>query len=219
MFTLDQLAKICEPHEWEYVQAAFDGDVNAAGMLSVSLSNDKRGHVAVAMWRAKIKRDAFQNYLSCIWSHDHRYVIAAAQTRRTLGCMFRYAAFPLPTDLPDTVTVWRGSSHQSFADTKTGYSWTTDRNLACWFAMRFAHRGSHLVLTADIEKRNISLFTNERKESEAVLMRPPAVVKIDGDITDWQAGFDAVQRERESRRAASLGFSQLGGSKVVAAKN
>ena len=201
--TLARMAEICEPHEWEYMQAAFDGDVEAAGMLTYRLSNDKRGAVAVAMWRAKVKRDAFREYFSSVWNHDHRYVIAAAKTRRTLGHMFRYAAFPLPADLPDTVTVWRGSSYLPFDDARTGYSWTTDRDLACWFAMRFAGRnGSPLVLTADIAKRDIALFTNDRNESEAVLIRPPAAVEIDGDVNDWQARHEAVTSERQRVKAA-----------------
>ena len=201
---LMRLAEACEPHEWKYMEAAFDGDIEAAGLLTVALSNDKRGAVAVAMWRTKVKREAFREYFSNAWNHDHRYVIAAAQTRRTLGYMFRYAAFPLPADLPDTVTVWRGSSYLPFDDAKTGYSWTTDRDLACWFAMRFAdHNGSPLVLTADIAKRDIALFTNDREESEAVLMRPPAA-QIDGDLSDWTACYQRKQDAMNSDRKAYL---------------
>lgn len=156
------------------------------------------------MWRTKVKREAFREYFSNAWNHDHRYVIAAAQTRRTLGYMFPYAAFPLPADLPDTVTVWRGSSYLPFDDARTGYSWTTDRDLACWFAMRFAERnGSPLLLTADIAKRDIALFTNDREESEAVLMRPPAV-RIDGDVSDWTACYQRKEDAMDSDRKAYL---------------
>ena len=54
--TLARLSEICEPHEWKYIEAAFDGDVVAAGKLTVTLSNDKRGAVAVAMWRCGAPR-------------------------------------------------------------------------------------------------------------------------------------------------------------------
>lgn len=182
---LDWLEKHGYPHELEPARAAFDGDAEAAFSLSCALENHKRGAVAVAMWRAKVPVEAFRAYLSAVWGHDHRYVIEAAETRRTLAYMFRYAAFPLPAELPDVVTVWRGSSALPFKEAKTGYAWSTDRDVACWFAMRFAeHNGSPLVLTADIAKRDIALFTNERSESEAVLMRPPAA-RIDGDVSDW----------------------------------
>lgn len=160
--------------EWEHAAPAFDGDMEAAFSLFVSLRNELRGVVAVAMWRAKVPRPAYRVFLSSAWMKDHREVEAAAQNRRTLAHMFRYAAFELPAELSDVVTVWRGTSHLSLEDSKKGYSWTTDRDMACWFAMRFAEsNGSPLVLTADIAKRDIAMFTNEREESEAVLMRPP----------------------------------------------
>lgn len=195
---LERMHKICWPHEWEHAQAAFDGDVEAAISLAVALSNDKRGAVAVAMWRSKVRREAFRAFFSIVWNHDHRHVITAAQTRRTLGYMFRYAAFLLPADLPEKVTVWRGSSHLPFDHARTGYSWSTDRDTACWFAMRFADRnGSPLVMAADIAKVDIALFTNDRSESEVVLIRPPTAY-IDGDESDWTACY---QRTQDARRA------------------
>lgn len=190
---LTWLEKHGYPHEVKHARAAFDGDVEAASDLSCALENHKRGAVAVAMWRAKVPVEAFRAYLSAVWGHDHRYVIEAAKTRRTLAYMFRYAAFPLPAELPDMVTVWRGTSYLAIGDDKTDYSWTTDRDMACWFAMRFAeNNGSPLVLTGDVAKRDIALFTNERSESEAVLMRPPAA-RIDGDVSDWNACYQRKQ--------------------------
>lgn len=197
-----EFRRTCEPYEIKYMDAAFDGDVKAAMSLSVSLNNDMRGHMAVAMWRAKVTKEAFRAYLTSAWDHDHREVIEAAETRRTLSYMFRYASFPLPAELPDVVTVWRGSSFLSFDKAKTGYSWSTDRETACWFAMRFADRnGSPLVLTADVAKRDIALFTDDRSESEVVLMRPPSA-RIDGDVSNWNACFqrkqDIMVRDRKA---------------------
>jgi hypothetical protein len=201
--TLKRLAELCAPHEWEYMEAAFNGDVDAAGSLTFRLSNDKRGAVAVAMWRAKVKREAFREYFSSVWEHDHHYVIDAAQTRRTLGYMFRYAAFPIPAELPDVVTLWRGTSKLTIAEAREGYSWTIDRDAACWFAMRFADiNGAPLVLTAEVAKSDIALFTNAREESEALLIRPPAAVKIDGDVTDWQIGHDRYEAKKNKRQTA-----------------
>ena len=201
---LDWFEKNTYPHELKYARPAFDGDIDAASMLSVALENHKRGVVAVAMWRCKVPREAFRKYFSSVWMHDHREVEAAAQTRRTLAYMFRYAAFTLPAELPDVVTVWRGSSALSFDATRARYSWTTDRDLACWFAMRFAEKnGSPLVLAADIAKRDIALFTNERSESEAVLMRTPAA-RIDGDVGDWAACYQRKQEAMNIDRKAIL---------------
>ena len=191
------------PHEMEHARAAFDGDVEASHSLAFALQNSKRGVIAVAMWRAKVKREAFRNYFSSVWGHDHRHVINAAQTRRTLAHMFRYAAFPLPAELPDVVTLWRGASKLTIAEVREGHSWTSDRDTACWFAMRFADiNGSPLVLSADVGKSDIALFHNERNENEAVLMRPAAAVKIDGDVTDWQGEFERYEAQKTSAQAA-----------------
>ena len=199
---IDWFEKHADPHELKHARAAFDGDTDAAFSLGCALENHKRGAVAVAMWRSKVPVEAFRVYLSMTWGHDHRYVIEAAKTRRTLGYMFRYAAFPLPAEIPDVATVWRGSSALTLDKAKAGYSWTTDRDIACWFAMRFADRnGSPLVLAADIAKCDIALFTNDRGESEAVLMRPPAA-RVDGDVSDWSACYLRQQKAMDADRKA-----------------
>lgn len=200
---MDWFEKHAYPHELKHARAAFDGDVEAAFSLSFALENHKRGAVAVAMWRAKVKREAFREYFSSVWEHDHRHVIDAAQTRRKLGYMFRYAAFPIPAELPDVVKLWRGTSKLTIAEAREGYSWTTDRDTACWFAMRFADtNGAPLVLTAEVAKSDIALFTNAREESEALLIRAPAAVKIDGDATDWQDGYDRYKAKKNKRQSA-----------------
>ena len=203
----NQFRRICNAFEIKDMDAAFDGDVDAAFSLSCTLNNSKRGLMAVAMWRGKVPRAAFRAFLSSVWNHDHREVIEAAETRRTLGHMFRYAAFPLPAELPDLVTVWRGTSYLPFSEAKLGYSWTNDRDVACWFAMRFAkNNGSPLVLTAEIAKTAIALFTSDRNESEAVLIRPPAA-RIDGDVRDWTACAERKQDALNIARKAMLNMS------------
>lgn len=193
-FALQHLERNCEPYEVKDVRAAFDGDVKAALALSTALNNDKRGAVAVAMWRTNVAREAFRVYFSAVWDHDHRYVIEAAENRRTLGHMFRYAAFPIPAELPDVVTLWRGTSKLTIAEAREGYSWTNDRDVACWFAMRFAEsNGSPLVLAAEVSKSDIALFHTERSEAEAVLIRKPMDVKVDGTPEDWAKGYGRHQ--------------------------
>ena len=201
---LDWFEKHAYPHEAKHARAAFDGDVEAAFLLSCTLENHKRGAVAVAMWRAKVPAEAFGAYFNSVWRHDHLHVIAAAKTRSTLAYMFRYAAFPLPAELPDVVTLWRGTRDLPFSDAAKGYSWTTDRDTACWFAMRFAaQNNTPLVLTADVAKSDIALFTQDRSESEAVLMRPPAA-RVDGDASDWSACHQRKQDAMNIKNRAML---------------
>ncbi len=103
--TLDWFEKHDHPHVLKYALPALDGDAEAAFTLSHTMSGQELGAVAVAMWRCKVPRPAFRAYFGSVWMHDHREVETAAQTRRTLAYMFRYAAFELPADLPDVKLV------------------------------------------------------------------------------------------------------------------
>lgn len=202
LYATEAFERLCEPYEIKTMGAAFEGDVEAAGTLCASLKNDLRGEMAVAMWRAMVPKEAFREYLKSAWDHDHDRVIQAAKNRRTLACLFRYAAFPLPRNLPERVTLWRGTSRLTLDQAVQGYSWTTDRDTAHWFAMRFASRNeSAIVLSVEVAKADIAMFHHGRAESEAVLMRPPAGVRIDGNQADWQLGADRHARARAAGAA------------------
>ena len=172
----------------KHIDGAVQGDAMAAGMLNISLSDADRGDMAIWLWQAKVPLSAYRPFLSSTWMHDHRYLVRAAQTRRRLASMFRYAAFPLPEELPETVRVWRGTTKLSLHQAKRGYAWTTNRDVAFWFAARFAkYNGSPLLLAADIAKTDIALFTNDRKESEAVLMHCPRNAWVDSHPHDFES--------------------------------
>lgn len=197
-------AEGANPSVAHVVRAAFDGNVEAAFELSCCLENHNRGTVAVMMWRGRVKREAFRAYFASVWNHDHRYVIQAAKTRRTLAAMFRYAEFPKPADIPGRLTVWRGTSKLTRKEAAQGYSWTWERNVACWFAMRFAsNNGSPLVLRAEINKSDVALFHDDRSEREVVLLHPPAS-EICGDVTEWQAAANSYEAAKNEHQYAML---------------
>jgi hypothetical protein len=194
-----------DPRAVVHVEPTFKGDVDAAFKVWAALGNDKRGPVAVALWRAMVPPDAFRAYFSAAWDHDHRYVIGAAGTRRRLAHMFRHAAFALPDHLPPVVAVWRGTSKLTLATARAGYSWTTDRDVACWFAMRYAGlNGSPLVLLTHVPLQEISMWHDLRVEREAVLMKVSAVVTIDGKIQDWDDGPHRSESEKGKAARAAL---------------
>lgn len=184
-FICYQIEKFVEPWARKFVMPAMAGDVDAALSLSVAMGNEKRGQVVVAFWRAKAPRESFRALLSSVWDHDHNELIAAARTRRLLRALFRYAQFDTSI-LPGAVQVWRGTSGCNPWSAANGQAWTTDRDVACWFAMRFAgFRGNPLVLTSTVRREDIYLFTNERNESEVVLF-DVQYPRIDGDVNDWE---------------------------------
>jgi hypothetical protein len=202
---LCQIEAYADPWARQYVAAALAGDINAAGALSVALSNAKRGNVAVAFWRAGAPREAFRELLGAVWGHDHRELIVAAGTRRRLHALFRYAQFDT-SHLPDVIQVWRGAAGLGFTRTASGYAWTTERDIACWFAMRRAtYFGDPIVLTAHIPREVVAFYTDERHEKEVVMFDPP-VSFIDKNVDDWRARFEfheQVIRERNKRLSAS----------------
>jgi hypothetical protein len=202
--TLEWAKENLRDFELKHLEPALNGDVDAAFGLSFALDNQYRGIVAYAFWRCKAPVPAYRAFLSCVWDHDHRYVIAAAGNRRTLRAMFRYAAFPLPADMPEVVRVWRGTSYLSEKESAKGYSWTIDRDIACWFAMRFADWNNNpLVLAADVPKAEILLYHDGRGEKEAVLFKPPTYW-IDGHPEEWREGLEREKRARRSDNNASL---------------
>jgi len=207
-----QIEAYVDPWARQYVAPALAGDIDAASALSVALSNAKRGHVVVAFWRAGAPREAFRTLLGAVWNHDHAELIAAAATRRRLRSLFRYAQFDM-SHLPDVVQVWRGAAGLGVTGTARGYAWTTERDVACWFAMRrVEHFGDPVVLTAYISREAVAFYTNERHEKEVVVFDPP-VSFIDGNADDWVARFkfhEQVIRERNRCLCPSLFVDQIG---------
>ncbi len=204
---LPKLESMAEPWAVKYIAPTFAGNPESALSLSWALDNPKRGFFTVALWRARIPVPAFRAFLASAWEHDHRWLKAAAREHRApLRRMFRYAAFELPAHLPDVVTVWRGTSHLTHAEAARGYSWTTDRDCACWFAMRFADRnGRPLVLRSEAPRAEIMLFHDGRNEAEAVIFdRKRSLAPIDGTPEEWRGGFERYESRMRPQAVAKL---------------
>jgi hypothetical protein len=190
-----------DPWAREYVAPALAGDEEAAFNLAAALSNKKRGVVVVAFWRAKAPKAAFRTLLAMVWEHDHAILVAAAGTRRCLRSIFRYAQFDTGY-LPPLIQVWRGGSGISVARLARGYSWTTDRDVACWFAMRHAERrGGGVVLTAQVSRETVVHFSDERSEQEVVVLESPPC-EVDGHVSDWQERYIRHAKKIATRKLA-----------------
>ena len=66
--------------------------------------------------------------------------------------------------MPDPITVYRGYGNAASA---MGWSWTTDRAKAEWFARRSGSKRPG-VTTGEIDKVNVVAYLTQRKESEIV---------------------------------------------------
>ena len=76
--------------------------------------------------------------------------------------------------LPDEMTVWRGVGNR---DAVEGLSWTTDRNMALWFAYRFMKGRKPHLAQGQVSKRDVLAHFTGRGESEIVVI-PEYVVDI-----------------------------------------
>lgn len=204
-----RLLALADPHAKRHVMPAFYGDAVAARSLCCALRNDQRGVAAVFMWKAGVARPSMRALLGYAWKHDHAYVRAAAGTRQRLASMFSYASFDVPDWIPGKVRVWRGASGVGLrsAEAISGYSWTLDREVACWFALRHSQSTGvrSLVVTAVVERSKIVMYDDNRGEREIVLMHRPRGATLDPNPANWaRCAADLTARRRADQMALSV---------------
>lgn len=78
--------------------------------------------------------------------------------------------------LPDTVTIYRGFTEEKNPNYQAALSWTTSRNTARWFALRFSDTGK--VAKAVIAKEHIFAFFSPGSENE-VIVDPKFIEVVD----------------------------------------
>ena len=95
-----------------YVAPAFESDPEAVGDLMTALRDHERAEMVRLLYRARVTPAAFRVALEFAWTQTHHYtdVLRAARTWPQFVRWCRYAAFPLPADVPDPVTIYRGGS-------------------------------------------------------------------------------------------------------------
>ena len=189
------------PYALEHLDPALEGDSDAAASLCSAAPNCYRGLLAV-FFSSHGPINSFREILANAWELDHREVIAAIGTKRGLEEMFRKASFEPPAEMPELVTLYRGTSALPFSAAKCGCSWTTDKKVAAFFAMRFAgSNGQPLVLRATVPKNAIVFYSNERSEREAVCFHVRGA-KIDGNPEEWEELMEQFQQEKRQSQEA-----------------
>lgn len=189
----------------KFVAGACAGDLEACGSLITAARNAERGRIVRFLYDRGINSNAFREALSAAWELDHAEVFKSAGTWRRFISMFRYAAFALPNDLPDPVTIWRGTCGLPFDNASFGPSWTLKRDAACWFAMREAdHFGMPLVLRMSVPKRALIFYSNQRSEAEVIPVRIEQAM-VEGTENDWREGFERHEAAIQAANQARLG--------------
>lgn len=123
---------------------------------------------------------------------DVRYLLKIADRSRLRAC-----GDPIPER--DSFTLFRGCAGKGAAKRKRGFSWTSNYDTAMWFAKRLTPwLKDPAVYKVVVSKDNILFHTNERKESEYVLLLP----KKTGVECVWK-GTDADCVSAEGAEAES----------------
>ena len=141
--------------------------------------------MVLLLYRARIAPSAFRIALKDAWTQSHKYgdVLRVARGRRQFIRWCRYADFPLPSDMPDPVTIYRGAQGENEDDAYLGAlyrpSWTLSRERAEWFANRWDHWDTGVVACATVPRNSIMFYSNAREEQEVIPdTLPPPGFKI-----------------------------------------
>lgn len=168
----------------KHVGPAFAGDPEAVSSLMLSLHDHQRATMVRLLYRARIAPSAFRVALEDALGQTHQYncvrILARGWPNFVRWC--RYADFPLPSDIPDRVTIYRGALgddyDQALVQAMMGSSWTLSREKAEWFASRPGHLES-VVVCATIPRGAIMFYSNEREEQEVIPdTLPPPGAKV-----------------------------------------
>jgi hypothetical protein len=186
----------------EYVRPAFEGDEEAAFSLCVSLRDHDRARMTGLMYRAQVRPAAFQAMLTGALSQSHYYnsVLAEAGGRRSLVKWLRYAAYTLPENLPNMVTIYRGVRGCTSQQGAKGLSWSLDFDVAAWFAVVHRHwvSGQPLVVQAHVRCSDLLFYSNDREEQEVIPRTTPRKFSV---IDDPPILAKAAERQIERARA------------------
>ena len=175
------------------IEAALAGDLWAACDLICDTPTELRPSVSFAFHRALAPIAVRQAVFAAMWGCEDYYLLTAFP--RCILKEMVSACGTRPADPPDRITIWRGG-RGPLERLRRGWSWTTDRDIACRFATQGtlnAGRNDTLVVRATVLSSRIMHFDNYRGEAEVVLCGALGA-QIDGDPEDWVvAGERAMQ--------------------------
>jgi hypothetical protein len=192
-------------------------DADRATAFIWDLPNRDRGKAARGLYRARkiIGSDAAFAGMMAAWQHDHPYVAQAFGSSNAFARALKRVAPPHGRTGP--IRAWRGVllEKEDPYEAALEPSWTTNRDTAAWFAMRFYKDGLRpFVFYADFEPDHIVAFNDNRKENEVITHQFSGVfidhgtsplalsrdaVASPAAISVWQERFE---REKERRQKA-----------------
>jgi hypothetical protein len=164
-----------------YIDDALRGDAEAAIDLSVT-DNSLRPLVLLCLYAVCRDSAGFKAAFSNIWAHDGPLVLRAISAP-LLSDMFMLGG--VRPEWQGPVTVYRGG--QGGIDVvRRGWSWTTQRGVAAWFATRYVTIGEPVVVEATVSSMRIVHVCDERNEHEVVIPRGVLGAMVSGTLDEWR---------------------------------
>jgi len=166
------------------------------------LPNKDRGSAAKAIVEqaSSLRPNVAYQALIDAWDHDYGELGKAFGSYEALAGAFRKVAPRRARRKP--VRAWRGCDRPR---AWYGFSWTLDRDCACWFAMRFG--STPFVYGCDFEPEWILTEHNGRSERE-VIADPQAIERAGFVFLDEGNGIERDAEEIESPQDISAGGLQ-----------
>lgn len=185
--------KFQEPIE-DLLALSAHGDIDAVGELYLHLDEPHRAELMVMMSMFRFPIESIREMLKMVWDHEHNHLVRMVGIQR-VKAIFRQANFKFPDETPETLTIYRGGFGISHRKLASGLSWTTNRDVACFFAMRYEGEDP-LVLKAVIHREEIRLIDPDQRENEIVVFGARRSV-IDGEQSDWAARYKRYIEEKD----------------------
>ncbi len=201
MFLLSDLRECLPEYAKVHLTAAFSGNAEAACSLACAAPNKYRGHIVLAAYLLGMPDPAYSELFQQVWGHDYGYLLAAAD-KRTVRRMMKAARVEHPFSGP--LKVFRGTSGLTLRQTARGLSWSADREVACWFAHRYATPDRKpLVAVSTVDAADIIFYDNSRCEQEVILGRP-VTARLDDEPDTWQRAADRQTVRIDHRNSEPL---------------
>jgi hypothetical protein len=181
------------------IDDALRGDAEAAFRLSCT-DNNLRPLVLLCLYAACRKSAGFRAAFAEIWLHDGQLVHRAFSGPLLFDMLMVGGVRP---DGRGLITVYRGG--QGGIDVlRRGWSWTTQRSVAAWFATRYVTTLEPVVVEARINSSRIVHVCNERDEHEVVIPRGVRGAIVSGTLAEWMMEGAAWHARITSDQAAFL---------------
>ena len=136
--------------------------------LIVVIPNSQRGVAAreIYLCHKTLGKDVAYSAMISVWEHDHVALVSAFGSVGSFISALREVA-PARRTRRQPIRAWRGGNSLAAA---YGISWTTDRDIACWFSMYSSQgNGTPFVFYCDLAPVSVVAEYNGRGERELIV--------------------------------------------------